>query len=36
MYVFQNFDIHDILRQIPKDIYQPSHLLPSDFPNNFF
>ena len=32
-YVCQNFGIHDVLGQ--KGMYQASHLLPSDFPNNF-
>ena len=33
-YVCQNFGIHDICAQIPKSIYPPSYLLPSDFPKN--
>ena len=34
-YMCQNFDVHDVLRQIPKSTCQKSYLLFNDFPNNF-
>ena len=33
--MYQNFGVRDIRGQIPKSIYQASHLLLSDSPNNF-
>ena len=35
MYMCQNFDVHEVHLQIPKNMYQASYLLPSDFPNSF-
>ena len=35
-YVYQNLSVRHVRGQIPKSTYQASHLLPSDFLNNFF
>ena len=35
MYVCQNFGVRDVRGKIPKNIYQASYLLSSDFPNNY-
>ena len=34
-YVCQNFGVRDVRGQIPKNIYEASYLLPSDFPYKF-
>ena len=34
-YIYHNFGVHDVHGQIQRNKCQTSHLLPTDFPNNF-